>query len=521
MIDLDDKVSEQSPSKSEGACESLAEDTCSVTPSITQRSSILIDPSFLRRHQRDWEILKKYDKGPNPEDLTACHYTNTDVNRYGFMTGTSSKHAEEKLSNETELIRRWVNLLQNWDKLLSKYPKTIYRSVEKAVPDCLRWQIWKKMLNVDETIQKHSGLYDELKRVAREKSLDIDQIDKDVERTHRSHIGFNVRYSVKQKQLFYVLVTYSAYDPKVRYCQAMNEIAGTLLLYMDEEESFWALKTLLQDELHNIEGFYTENFPKLKLFEELFINAVKKILPQLYNHFESIGFDLKIVTTKWFLLCFLNSLPFSVVLRVWDRFMLEGSSILIAVAFALLTYHRKELLSSSIEQVMEFLKDTSHFKYDQTRFFNKIDKAITKLGVHKLWSQSNAEAFRPKITHENSLPISSEGADFFLKQDDKISKRFDSILPDFLDINRFSTIKNTKFSEQDGSQTQFMLFDPMAEDPPPPCLSWNEFPKLTSPWLSQAIADLDLSDSTFDVNSISKLLQKAYGLSRLSGEIQF
>ena len=43
-------------------------------------------------------------------------------------------------------------------------------------------------------------------------SIDIRQIDLDVNRTYRNHIMFRERYNTKQQMLFKVLVAYSVYN---------------------------------------------------------------------------------------------------------------------------------------------------------------------------------------------------------------------------------------------------------------------------------------------------------------------
>lgn len=47
--------------------------------------------------------------------------------------------------------------------------------------------------------------------------------------------------SVKQQQLFNVLVAYSMYNTEVGYCQGMSEIAALLLMFMSEEVRFTLL----------------------------------------------------------------------------------------------------------------------------------------------------------------------------------------------------------------------------------------------------------------------------------------
>ncbi|KAF1743727.1 hypothetical protein MXB_1999, partial [Myxobolus squamalis] len=184
----------------------------------------------------------------------------------------------------------------------------------EGIPDCLRSKVWKKLLKVDEQIEANPDLYEDIKRAARKKSNDIDQIDKDVERTLRMHVAYNVRYST------------------LGYCQSMNEVAGILLLYMTEQETFYALCALILDKIHNLHGFYERGFPKLILFEDHLKKTMEKLLPKLFNHL----------------------IPFSSVLKFWDRFILEGSAVLYPIAFTLLKYHKKDLMkASSLEEVSE------------------------------------------------------------------------------------------------------------------------------------------------------------------------
>ena len=43
------------------------------------------------------------------------------------------------------------------------------------------------------------------------------------------------------------LQAYSVYNSEVGYCQGMSTLAGMLLMYLGEEETFWALNLLLTD----------------------------------------------------------------------------------------------------------------------------------------------------------------------------------------------------------------------------------------------------------------------------------
>ena len=95
-----------------------------------------------------------------------------------------------------------------------------------------------------------------MRQLAWKWSPEIRQIDLDVNRTYRDHIMFRERYSLQQRALFNVLAAYSVYNLEVGYCQGMSQIAALLLMYMSEEDAFWALTILLADKKYGMHGEY-------------------------------------------------------------------------------------------------------------------------------------------------------------------------------------------------------------------------------------------------------------------------
>lgn len=91
-------------------------------------------------------------------------------------------------------------------------------------------------------------------KLAWQYSPDIRQIDLDVNRTYREHIHFRERYNSKQCELFNVLGAYSIYNLEIGYCQGMSQIVALLLMYLTEEDAFWALSTFVSDKRFNMHG---------------------------------------------------------------------------------------------------------------------------------------------------------------------------------------------------------------------------------------------------------------------------
>jgi hypothetical protein len=60
--------------------------------------------------------------------------------------------------------------------------------------------------------------------------------------------------------------------------------------------------------------------------------------------------------TQWFITLFAYSLPFDVVLRIWDIAMLEGTKALFRVALALLLTQQESLLRLPFEELVPALR---------------------------------------------------------------------------------------------------------------------------------------------------------------------
>lgn len=96
---------------------------------------------------------------------------------------------------------------------------------------------------------------------------------------------------------------------EVGYCQGMSQITALLLIYMNEEDAFWALVRLLSGQKHAMHGrtaarctwagpgaasqpgrllpsagFFIPGFPKLIRFQEHHDRVLKKTMPKLKQH---------------------------------------------------------------------------------------------------------------------------------------------------------------------------------------------------------------------------------------------
>ncbi|CAN7995702.1 unnamed protein product, partial [Ixodes hexagonus] len=231
-----------------------------------------------------------------------------------------------------------------------------HREIQLSSEGFCKRSVWEKGLLHGAACHEHLSRLQEMRERARKWSPDIRQIDLDVNRTYRNHIMFRERYSVKQQALFHVLAAYSVYNTEVGYCQGMSQIAALLLMYMNEEASSEVVVVVQSPPCPTCAGFFIQGFPKLRRFQEHHDRVLGRLLPKLKKHLDRYEMHTSLYTLKWFFQCFLDRVPFTLTLRLWDAYVLDGEPVLTAMSYTLLRLHRKTLLRQGMEEMIEFLQ---------------------------------------------------------------------------------------------------------------------------------------------------------------------
>ncbi|XP_004605376.2 USP6 N-terminal-like protein isoform X2 [Sorex araneus] len=346
----------------------------------------------LRLAQERAEIVAKYDRGREGaeiepwEDADYLVYKVTD--RFGFLHEEELPYhnaaAERQKQLEIERTTKWLKMLKGWEKY--KNTEKFHRRIYKGIPLQLRGEVWALLLEIPKMKEETRDLYSKLKLRARGCSPDIRQIDLDVNRTFRDHIMFRDRYGVKQQSLFHVLAAYSIYNTEVGYCQGMSQITALLLMYMNEEDAFWALVKLFSGPKHAMHGFFVHGFPKLLRFQEHHEKILNKFLSKLKQHLDAQEIYTSFYTMKWFFQCFLDRTPFTLNLRIWDIYIFEGERVLTAMSYTILKLHKKHLMKLSMEELVEFLQETlsKDFFYEDDFVIEQLQISMAELKRAKL-----------------------------------------------------------------------------------------------------------------------------------------
>ncbi len=78
-----------------------------------------------------------------------------------------------------------------------------------------------------------------------------------------------------------VLRAFAMFRPDIGYCQSLNFLAGTMLLFMDEEDAFWLLATVVSTLLPA--DYYSRSMVGTHVDQYVLSMLLKKGLPRLHG----------------------------------------------------------------------------------------------------------------------------------------------------------------------------------------------------------------------------------------------
>ncbi|GAA5950044.1 hypothetical protein JCM3765_004174 [Sporobolomyces pararoseus] len=214
--------------------------------------------------------------------------------------------------------------------------------VRKGIPISYRPKIWGECSSANEA--REPGVYQELLFSPREDEEQcLKQIDMDCHRTFPTNVFFAGNGPGVAK-LRNVLVAYSRRNPKIGYCQGMNNLVATLLLtHPAEEDAFWVLVCIVENILPS--DYYTSHLLVSRADQQVLNDLVARLLPTIAEHLEEQGVELSAISFGWFLSLFTDVLPIQTLLRVWDLFFIHGTVLLFRVALSILKLHESDLLA--------------------------------------------------------------------------------------------------------------------------------------------------------------------------------
>ncbi|XP_038045784.1 TBC1 domain family member 2B-like isoform X1 [Patiria miniata] len=288
------------------------------------------------------------------------HPINNQPLLFHYLCQILQDHLIASSRKSTELSKKWEEYVSIIGHVSAIKQDDLRELVYDGIPTDYRSEIWSylvlqqvKQLKAEKSEDYFQWLCN---RIGTSSSVDKyrRQIDLDLLRTMPHNIYFNSKDAEGVKQLRQILEAFCVHNPKVGYCQGMNFIAGTCLLFMDVEMAFWCMVAV-------VESYFPANYFDSSLIgaqadQNILKDILELRLPRLHAHLDDIGIEMCSFTLNWFLAIFFDVVPFTMLLRIWDCFLFDGLRVLFQFSIALLQYHETSLLQK--KDILAILKDT-------------------------------------------------------------------------------------------------------------------------------------------------------------------
>ncbi|XP_055015148.1 ecotropic viral integration site 5 ortholog isoform X2 [Boleophthalmus pectinirostris] len=258
-----------------------------------------------------------------------------ETDRFGFLLTDGSTDSVRTVGPSPVLVRqreaKWINIIDQWDRLLLKKTSKIKVQCHKGIPASLRAKCWPLLSGASDQMKKHKDLYTLLDSQPALTQWE-DVIERDLDRQFPFHEMFVAKDGHGQRSLFQVLKAYTQFKPEEGYCQAQGPVAAVLLMNMPAEEAFWCLVQICEQYLP---GYYSPLLEGVLFDAAILMWVLKKSCPAAHKHLQYHGVEPLMFATDWLMCLFTRHLPFNTLLRVWDLFFCYGVRVLLQVAVVL------------------------------------------------------------------------------------------------------------------------------------------------------------------------------------------
>ncbi|XP_064933088.1 TBC1 domain family member 2B isoform X2 [Columba livia] len=322
------------------------------------------------------EDALKAETSEQPEQAFFKPHLVSEYDIYGFQTVPEDDDEEKLVAKSRALDLRSLSLSENreisagvkWENYLaSTMNREMIRCVElknlirSGIPHEHRSKIWKWCINLHVKKFKDStvpGYFQTLLQNALEKQNPASkQIELDLLRTLPNNKHYSSPTSDGIQKLRNVLLAFSWRNPDIGYCQGLNRLVAIALLYLEQEDAFWCLVTIV--EVFMPRDYYTKTLLGSQVDQRVFKDLMSEKLPRLHAHFEQYKVDYTLITFNWFLVVFVDSVVSDILFKIWDSFLYEGPKVIFRFALALFKYKEEEILK--LQDSMSIFKYLRYF----------------------------------------------------------------------------------------------------------------------------------------------------------------
>uniref|UniRef100_A0A8D2KQC5 TBC1 domain family member 2B n=1 Tax=Urocitellus parryii TaxID=9999 RepID=A0A8D2KQC5_UROPR len=311
-----------------------------------------------------------------PEQAFIKPHLVSEYDIYGFRTVPDDDEEEKLVAKVRALDLKTLYLTENQEvstgvKWENYFASTMNREmmcspelknlIRAGIPHEHRSKVWKWCVDLHTRKFKDSaepGYFQTLLQKALEKQNPASkQIELDLLRTLPNNKHYSCPTSEGIQKLRNVLLAFSWRNPDIGYCQGLNRLVAVALLYLEQEDAFWCLVTIV--EVFMPRDYYTKTLLGSQVDQRVFRDLMSEKLPRLHAHFEQYKVDYTLITFNWFLVVFVDSVVSDILFKIWDSFLYEGPKVIFRFALALFKYKEEEILK--LQDSMSIFKYLRYF----------------------------------------------------------------------------------------------------------------------------------------------------------------
>ncbi|KAF7638887.1 Rab-GAP TBC domain-containing protein [Meloidogyne graminicola] len=279
-------------------------------------------------------------------------------NRYEELLPPRSNSLQPTVEDDEDfdLWTIWGNLIKSWEFEWKRRPNCVKELARRGIPQHFRTIAWQLLSNANVKLIHEN--YSEYLRLS---SPYEKVISRDIPRTFPK-LDFFKDEGKGQQSLFNVMKAYSLHDREVGYCQGSSFIVGQLLLQMPEEEAFAVFVQLMEN--YRLRELYKPTMTELGLCMFQLEMMVQEQIPDLYSHFNNMGFDTSMYASSWFLTVFITTLSLDLANRIMDWFLVDGMDVIFKIAICILQQSRIDLLQLDMEGMLRYFQREVNNRYE-------------------------------------------------------------------------------------------------------------------------------------------------------------
>lgn len=268
-----------------------------------------------------------------------------------------------------------------WDKVGHTIPKSekLRVLVRDGIPHSLRSEVWLRLSGALRKKVTSQVTYKEIIEASIEGSASTAKaIEKDLLRTIPNNSCFSNFNSRGIPRLRRILKSIAWLYPDIGYCQGTGVVISHLLLFMEEEDAFWMMCTIIEDLLPP--SYYDSSLIGAHADQRVLRQLLTQCLPTTHKILTDHDIELALITLSWFVTALAGVIPTRLLLRVWDCFFMDGSIVLFKVAMGMLKIKEGSLShADDAADVFNDLSDISVCLDDADVLLSRADEVAASL----------------------------------------------------------------------------------------------------------------------------------------------